>query len=35
MGSTISKFPRDWANLVDTIKARVGSDADVLMGIGE
>ena len=34
MGSTISKFPRDWASVVDSVKARVGGDADVLMGIG-
>lgn len=34
MGSTISKFPRDWAGIVDPLRERVGSEADVLVGIG-
>lgn len=34
MGSTISKFPREWAAIVDPLKERVGREADVLVGIG-
>ena len=35
MGATIAQYPRDWAALVEPLRARLGDDAEVLFGIGE